>query len=124
MKFLLDTHILLWWYLDPLKLKEEASLIIKNGTNEIYVSDAIIWEIVIKSKADKLKIPNGFIEEVEKDFEFLPINIKHILKTRELDLIHRDPFDRLLVAQASIENMTILTRDREILQYKVKTIEG
>lgn len=124
MKFLLDTHILLWWYLDPLKLKEEASLIIKNGTNEIYVSDAIIWEIVIKSKADKLKIPNGFIEEVEKDFEFLPIDIKHILKTRELDLIHRDPFDRLLVAQASIENMTILTRDREILQYKVKTIEG
>ncbi|QLH33577.1 MAG: type II toxin-antitoxin system VapC family toxin [Cyclobacteriaceae bacterium] len=121
---MLDTHILLWWYLDPLKLKEEASLIIKNGTNEIYVSDAIIWEIVIKSKADKLKIPNGFIEEVEKDFEFLPINIKHILKTRELDLIHRDPFDRLLVAQASIENMTILTRDREILQYKVKTIEG
>ncbi len=124
MKFLLDTHILLWWYLDPLKLKEEASLIIKSGTNEIYVSDAIIWEIVIKSKADKLKIPNGFIEEVEKDFEFLPINIKHILKTRELDLIHRDPFDRLLVAQASIENMTILTRDREILQYKVKTVEA
>lgn len=124
MKFLLDTHILLWWYLEPAKLKKEASQIITNSSSEIYISDAIIWEMVIKASVDKLKIPKGFFEEAEKDFEMLPIKRKHIFTSGELELIHRDPFDRLLIAQATIENMTIITRDREILKYEIKTIEG
>lgn len=124
MKFLLDTHILLWWYLEPSKLKKEASQIITNSGNEIYISDAIIWEMVIKASVDKLKIPKGFFDEAEKDFEMLPISRKHIFMTSNLDPIHRDPFDRLLIAQAMVDKMTIITRDREILKYEIKTIEG
>jgi PIN domain nuclease of toxin-antitoxin system len=124
MKFLLDTHILLWWYLDPSKLKKEAEQILTNSNSEIYISDAIIWEMLIKSAVDKLKIPKGFFEEAERDFEILPIKRKHIFKTTELELIHRDPFDRLLIAQALVEDMKIITRDREILKYKIESLEG
>ena len=124
MKYLLDTHILLWWYLDPAKIKTEVSAILEDKGNEIYISDVVSWEIVIKTSIGKLRIPDGFFKESETDFEVLPIKRNHIYKVSELEPIHKDPFDRLLIAQSIVENIRIITRDRQILKYEIKAIEG
>ena len=124
MKYLLDTRVLLWWYLEPKKLSSAALSVIKNKTNQVYVSDAVVWEIVIKVSNEKLSIPRDFFSETEKDFEILPINTKHIYRISSLEKIHKDPFDRLLIAQSLEENIPIVTRDQQILKYKTQLIEA
>lgn len=123
MRLLLDTHVLLWWLQDPALLSPNARAAIKDGENAVYISAAVIWELVIKKSLGKLSMPNDLESVLNANyFLSLPIIASHTLAIESLPLHHRDPFDRMLVAQASYENMSIVTRDPHILKYEVKSI--
>ena len=119
MRVLLDTHILLWWLMDDRRLPKDAEQIIKDPDNAIFVSAASIWEVAIKAalgqiEADPLAIqsaiePSGFTE--------LPITGKHAAQVAKLPSHHRDPFDRMLVAQSLAEPMRLLTGDAMLAKY-------
>ncbi len=120
MKLLLDTHILFWALTDPKKLSNHTREQITSSENLAYVSLISPWELQIKETTGKLRLPDNLFEEIEiVGFELLPISLNHIKTLRYLPLIHRDPFDRMLVAQAQCEQMTLVTRDQEILKYEV-----
>lgn len=123
-RYLLDTHILIDWATHPSRLATEARVAIGNGRSLIFVSAVAAIEISIKRKLGKLDSPTdvGWLLE-ENRFEELPVTIQHAEETVQLPLAHRDPFDRLLVAQARSENMTLITRDRVLLHdYDVATL--
>ena len=102
MKLLLDTHVLLWWLDDPVQLSEAAQLAIREVANVVYVSAATAWEIVIKKSLGKLEAPDNLDEVLhECHFVQLPITIAHALAVQSLPMHHRDPFDRVLVAQSA-----------------------
>jgi len=118
-RLLLDTHVFLWWRGMPEKLLEEARLAIA-GAEIVFVSAASAWEAAIKSSLGRLEIP-GPMEEgvIDSGFEKLPITFAHVERTARLPLHHRDPFDRLLVAQAQAEGLQLVTSDRAIEPYEV-----
>lgn len=120
MKLLLDTHVLLWWLEDPGLLSEECRKTIKDSSSMVYVSAAVIWEIIIKRALGKLEIPSD-IERVlaVNDFHPLSVSIFHALTVEMLPHFHRDPFDRMLIAQAICEGLTLATRDPNIMKYTV-----
>ncbi len=125
MNLLLDTHVLLWWLDDEPLLSEAARSTISDGKNVVFVSSAVIWEIRIKQALGKLEIPPNFRQVLDQQpFEMLAINAEHAHTVGDLPAIHRDPFDRMLVAQAKVEGFTIVTRDSIIEQYKIKTIQA
>jgi PIN domain nuclease of toxin-antitoxin system len=125
MNILLDTHVLLWWLDDNPALSKKARAHISDGNNLIFVSAVVIWEIRIKQNLGKLDIPQDFRRVVEQQpFEFLVITIEHAHAVGDLPAVHRDPFDRMLIAQAKTEGFTILTRDRLFKKYKVPTISA
>ncbi len=117
MRLLLDTHLLLWALLQPSKLKSRTRLQIER--NEVFVSAASIWEISIKSALGKLEAdPRVVLEALEPaGFRLLPISGEHAARVFELPALHRDPFDRLLLAQAWSEPLTLLTDDNVLGQY-------
>jgi len=121
-KYLLDTHIFLWWITDNPKLHSDIRDIISNKSNEVFLSSASIWEMMIKSKLNKINIsenPRVFIKEqvALNSVNILNITMEHSLETFSLPEIHKDPFDRMLDAQARVEKLTIITTDSFIKQY-------
>ncbi len=125
MNLLLDTHILLWWLDDYERILPEAKDVITDGRNSIFVSSVVIWEIRIKQTLGKLNIPNNFREVLDRQpFEMLAITAEHAYEIGNLPLIHRDPFDRMLAAQAKVEAMTLLTRDSHLKMYDIRVIEA
>lgn len=120
MTYLLDTHVLLWWLDDPALLSDAARRAISDGKNTIYVSAAVAWEIAIKQALGKLQTPDN-LEEVMAANRFLPlpVTVAHALSVRKLPLHHRDPFDRMLVAQALQEGFTLISRDPHVARYGV-----
>lgn len=125
MNLLLDTHVLLWWLDDNPTLSKEARVVISEPTNIVFISAAVIWEIRIKQSLGKLKIPKNFMTELEaQPFETLDITPEHAHKIISLSNYHRDPFDRMLIAQAIVERFTLITRDKNIMKYKVPCIEA
>ncbi len=123
-KYLLDTHVILWYLEEDKKLPLKTAKIIAH--QDTFISAVNIWELVIKSQLGKLetKIPISQIKDVMKnksDSEILPISLSHILNLSSLELIHGDPFDRLLISQAQKEKLTLLTRDKYIKKYPVET---
>ena len=119
MKLLLDTHALLWALSKPKQLSAAARAEIISSDNLVYVSLSSLWELQIKESIGKLILSKNFLDEIEASgFEQLPILADHIRALRRLPLIHRDPFDRMLVAQAQSEELTLVTRDTEILKYE------
>ena len=123
MKFLLDTHVLLWWLSDNKSLTTKAVTAIRNGENTIFVSAATAWEISIKRVLGKLKAPDGLEETLESNrFHQLPISIRHGLIAGSLPRHHADPFDRMLIAQAQTEHLTIITHDVRMEQYGVSIL--
>ena len=125
MNLLLDTHALLWWLDDNLTLSSEARTAISESTNIVFISAAVIWEIRIKQSLGKLKIPKNFREVLENQpFEMLDITTDHAHKIGSLEKHHRDPFDRMLIAQALAERFTLVTRDKNIMKYKVSFIKA
>jgi PIN domain nuclease of toxin-antitoxin system len=124
MNVLLDTHVLLWWLDDHPSLSEKARANIANGENLIFVSGAVIWEIRIKQALGKLEIPPDFCDVLDKEaFEMLSITAEHAHAVGELPGYHRDPFDRMLVAQARVEGFTIITRDIIFERYHIPIIK-
>ena len=123
MNLLLDTHTLLWWLDDNPTLSEEARAAIGDGGNPVFVSAVVIWEIRIKQGLGKLRLPPDFRQVLERQpFENLPITAEHAHRVAELPSHHRDPLDRMLVAQAMTEKLTIVTRDPDIARYRVRTV--
>ena len=125
MNLLLDTHVLLWWLDDSHELSPSAREAITSGDNPVFVSAATIWEIVIKRALGKLDVPDELQEVLEQQpFRYLEINSTHAFQVGNLPMFHRDPFDRLLVAQCQIEGLTIVTRDPDIKRYDVPIIQA
>jgi len=127
MKVLLDTHTFLWWITDDQRLSRRAREVIGDGDNEVYLSAASAWEIAIKVQIGRMKLleePHHFIlRELRKNaMTSLPIDIVHALHVSGLPIHHRDPFDRMLVAQAEIEGLAILTADPDIKKYSIEVI--
>jgi len=125
MNLLLDTHVLLWWMDDDPTLLQGAREAVADGGNMVFVSAATIWEIRIKHALGKLEIPVNFREVLEQQaFEMLSISADHAHRIGELPMHHRDPFDRMLIAQALVEGFTLITRDTRFKQYGVPTLRG
>lgn len=124
MNALLDTHVLLWWLDDHPSLSERARATISEGGNLIFVSAVVIWEIRIKQALGKLKIPSNFRQVLDRQsFETLSITVEHAHAVADIPAIHRDPFDRMLLAQASIEGFTIVSRNSVFEQYNIPLIK-
>jgi PIN domain nuclease of toxin-antitoxin system len=119
-RFLVDTHALLWAFGKPDALSSAARNAIADPANLIVVSSASLWECALKASIGKLDLPEDFFDSVpEAGYEVLPIRISHLNVYRTLPMHHRDPFDRMLVAQARAEALTLITRDPEIASYDV-----
>ncbi|MDH5428612.1 MAG: type II toxin-antitoxin system VapC family toxin [Nitrospirota bacterium] len=127
MKYLFDTHVMLWFLEDADELSKKARQILQNGENELFWSAASFWELTVKISLGKLKLQKGwqaFLEQEKKVNRILdlPIHERHCEPHLTLPWIHRDPFDRLLICQAISEKFTLLTKDEIIRQYPVKTV--
>ena len=122
MRLLLDTHVWLWWRLTPDRLNRRARKMIESGKSEVFLSAASAWELAIKSARGRQRLPEPvdrfFLDRLHEDrIEELPVTGRHAIHTATLPDLHRDPFDRLLIAQARCEGLTLLTADDKILQY-------
>ena len=126
MNLLLDTCVLLWWLDDPnTLLSEQALTAIKEPDNKIIVSVVSAWEIAIKKTLGKLESPDNLKEVIaDAEFELMPIDYEHAWQVKDLPSHHRDPFDRLLVSQAQIERLTLVTRDAQLKTYDVPILEA
>jgi PIN domain nuclease of toxin-antitoxin system len=122
-KLLLDTHSFIWWRTSPDRLTPRVKTALENDEIEVYLSVASIWEMQIKIQLNKLKFTvslQTFVEEEQKNgLAFLPVNEQHVFRLEQLPPIHRDPFDRILIAQALVEGAQIVTDDAQIQQYPV-----
>ena len=122
MSLLLDTHVVLWWLGQDPGLSEEARNTIASDP-QVFVSAATAWEIAIKQNTGKLRSPADLEAQLARhSFEHLPITLAHALRAGSLPKHHNDPFDRMLVAQAAIEGLTLVTRDSRIARYGVATL--
>lgn len=123
MNLILDTHIILWWLDNNEKLPEKYFRLITDSNNICFISSAVIWEISIKSGLGKLEIPGNFTEILQQEgFSELPVSWEHAAMVRQLPFHHKDPFDRLIIAQTIIEDFTLLTVDKIIPEYGVKIL--
>ena len=127
MKYLLDTAVWMWSVGAPEKLGREGNQILANSSAEIYLSAASSWEIAIKAKIGKYVLPEPPTTYVpkrlgEQGILTLQISQAHSLKIYELPLHHRDPFDRMIISQALVEEMTVLTSDRDFEKYAVPIV--
>ncbi len=123
MNFLLDTHVLIWALENNPTLSELSRNSIIDGRNMIFVSPISVWEIGIKKSLGKLETPDNLLEEIKAHrFSLLQIDFNHALLAGKLPDIHKDPFDRMLIAQAIIEKLTLITRDKLIDKYDVQTL--
>ena len=127
MKYLLDTHAFLWFVSDDNKLSSRARAIIKDHNNEIYFSAASAWEISIKIRLGRLTMeedlePFIVAQLAENNFQTLAITIFHSSYTSKLPEIYKDPFDRMIIAQSKAENMSLISKDKNIKEYKVPVV--
>ncbi len=126
MNLLLDTHTLIWFFEGATELSEVAKSAIVDENNTCFVSILSFWEIAIKLNIGKLQMNISFEQLrmliLENGFEILPLKIEHTKEIINLPLHHRDPFDRLIISQATVENMIILSRDENFKLYNVKLI--
>ena len=123
MRVLLDTHVLLWWLFDEPQLGSRVRSVIANGQNEIFVSAVTVAEIAIKRSIGKLPGPDGLLSTLaEEGFQELPLLTTHSALLERLPFHHRDPFDRMLIAQAKVESLTIASYDARVLEYEVDSI--
>lgn len=123
MKLLLDTQIVIWWFINSPKLKASVTESIEK--NLCLLSTASIWEVAIKYQLGKIAIsPARFRDEfLNAGGQLLGINDKHVIQTAELPDIHQDSFDRLIIAQATLEGLSVLTADRIWSKYDIPVIQ-
>jgi PIN domain nuclease of toxin-antitoxin system len=120
MRLLLDTHTLIWWLSEPRKIGVKAAAALRSADNAKFVSVVSIWEARLKSSLGKLDLPKNFRSVLDSQpIEQLAVLPDHAHACGELPLYHRDPFDRMLVAQAQVEGLTLVTGDENIQRYDV-----
>jgi PIN domain nuclease of toxin-antitoxin system len=129
MKLLLDTHVWLWWRTTPERLGRRACKLVESGNSELFLSAASAWEIAIKSKRGLVRLPEPVDQLLRNRLvgdrvAELPVTVQHAAHTATLPGLHRDPFDRLLIAQAQCEGLTLLTADDEILKYGIGVMDA
>ncbi|MBF0493421.1 MAG: type II toxin-antitoxin system VapC family toxin [Deltaproteobacteria bacterium] len=125
MKLLLDTHTLLWATSDEKKLSTEIRDQIANPGNIVFVSLVSLWELRIKESIKKINLPRHFYQSlIPAGYEILSLTLAHLEAYAHLPLYHRDPFDRMLVAQAKLEQLVLLTRDPELEKYDVHLLKA
>lgn len=127
MKLLIDTHIFLWMNGESSKLSERFKELSRSGEHDFYLSVASAWEIQIKQQLGKLALPLHIDEliaknQLESDIQLLPIELSHISNLAQLPSHHKDPFDRLIISQAMLEGMTIVTADHAFAAYSVPVV--
>ena len=128
MKLLLDTHIFIWWTDQPEKLSPSALSALEDEANELLLSVASVWEMQIKTQLGKLKLrlPLKVLVENQQetnDLTVSPVALTHVLALDALPFHHKDPFDRLLIAQSIAEGLTIVTADSQFSAYSVKLLQ-
>ena len=127
MRLLLDTHTLLWTFEEPHKLSQAATAALADPGNSLTVSIASLWEITIKIAKGQLTVPGNSIEYIlglvdSSRINLLSLHSAHLLELQPLPRFHKDPFDRILIAQSRTEHIPLVTRDRDIRRYDVETI--
>lgn len=123
MNLFLDTHVLLWWLDDSAYLPDMERSAIADSGNLIVVSAAVIWEIRIKQALGKLEIPSNFLRVIrDQGFELLSITADHAYAAGDLPMHHRDPFDRMIIAQAKMEGLKVITHDMMFKKYDVSIL--
>ena len=127
MRLLLDTHTFLWFINGDENLSQRSKILIQESDNEVFISIATLWEITIKTSLGKLELSQPFDlliprELTNNEFTQLPITIEHLIKLGSLPFHHRDPFDRLLIAQSLYEQMPLISKDSEFDDYELERI--
>lgn len=124
-RILLDTHTLIWWLSGNEQLGVIAQAAIADANNSIYVSAATTWEMSVKRQLGKLEAPKDLDAIIEQEgFTKLPISVFHGEQAGDLPLHHKDPFDRMLIAQAQAEGLQILTKDEHFPTYGIKVLDA
>lgn len=121
-RLLLDTHVVLWWLTDDPTLPDHVKAII-DGEADVFVSAASVWEVSIKQARGKIEEPANLAATIrDSELRHLPIGAAHAVVAGQLPPIHRDPFDRMLVAQSICDDLTLVSRDRDIRRYDVRVL--
>ena len=125
--YLIDTHCWLWWHIEPERLSGPALRLIEDGSTNIVFSVVSGWEIIIKYSLQKIKLPFSPYKYIPKRLEIsymevLSVQLEHVLQVHKLPHHHKDPFDRLLIAQAVAENLTIISKDEQFQAYDVAIV--
>lgn len=121
MRLLVDTHVAIWWLSGDRHLSKSTRLAIERA-DDAYLSAVSLWEMLIKVEAGRLEVPLGFVDALRDDFVELRLTFDHVVQGRALPPLHRDPFDRMLIAQAQAEGLTIVTSDETIPRYGVPVL--
>ena len=120
--YLVDTHIFLWFMAGETKrLTPDVLNLLVSPENKMYLSTASIWEMIIKQSVGKLKIPSNLKEAISlSGFSILDIKSDHVFELKSLSDYHKDPFDRILISQAKVEELTLISQDEKVKKYNVK----
>jgi PIN domain nuclease of toxin-antitoxin system len=126
-KALLDTHAFLWWVEDDARLSAAAREAISRTDNRILLSVVSVWEILVKAALGRLTVDGAVGERIPEQidrngFEVLPVHLRHALRLGRLPEVHRDPFDRMLVAQAIEDDLPFITGDRAVSRYPIEVV--
>ena len=127
MKLLLDTHTFIWWDSEPAKLSSQALALCQDRTNTLLLSVASVWEMQIKLQLGKLKLNLPLAELITSqqqtnNIEILPVTLAHVLALQNLPPHHKDPFDRLLIAQANVEDAVLVSNDPVFVKYAIHVL--
>ena len=123
MKLILDTHAAIWWLREDADFGERALDELAEEANEVLLSAVVVWEVAVKRGLGKLEVPQDFVQTIkDHDVQGLPVTLAHAAAVERLPPHHRDPFDRMLVAQATLEGAAIVSRDEKLRPYGVELI--
>jgi len=123
LKLLLDTHAALWWLADDDRIEDDVARHLTDDSNQVLISAVVVWEVAIKRSLGKLEAPDAVGQTlVDAGAQPLPVTIEHAAVVERLPWVHRDPFDRLLAAQALTEDAMIVFRDEPLGQYGVSIV--
>jgi PIN domain nuclease of toxin-antitoxin system len=126
MKLLLDTHVFIWWDSDPARLSAPALAALRDPANEVWLSVASVWEMAIKAQLGKLTLRLPLADIVRRQqgngLQVLPVTLAHALAVEGLPALHKDPFDRMLIAQANVEGAELVSADQVVRQYPVRVL--
>lgn len=125
MNLLVDSHVAIWWLEDPARLSARARAALADGRNQVQLSVASIWEIGLKAARNQLRLPADYVDVLQADgFGVLDIRRTHVERATRLPAHHGDPFDRLLVAQALVEDLVLVSRDEALHRYDVHVLDA